>query len=427
MSSSSPAAKALQFVVVLAILAGAGGVAYWLYSTKPSAAAAPPREVMPVLVESQTLREGSQPAQVRGYGTVESFQRLSVQPQVDGQVVSRSPELIAGGQFDEGEVLFRIDPRDYELAVEQQKANLVRAEFELQVEEGNQVVAEREWKLLGPTIQTSEAGRRLALREPHLMEKKAMVEAAQSQLEEAKLNLERAVITAPFNAIVLSEDVEIGQLVGPGVTVAQLVNTDAFHVQVSVPVGQLDWVDLPDRGGVGGSPAEIVHNLGNGRRVVREGRVTQRLANVDPNGRLARLLVEVRDPLDLNAPPNRREALLLGSYVQVSINGPELDNVFVIPRRSLREGDRVWIIGENGKLEFRDVSVVQGNDETLTVRGNLRSGEELVTSNLAAPLPGMLVAKAEPPAHEKKTDLAMEKSAPEAKEAVPNAAPAITP
>jgi len=427
MSANHRTSNVIQGFLVVFVLAVSAGVAYWMFATKPSASSSPPKQAKAVLVEAQPLREGSQRAMVDGYGTVESFQRLTVQPQVGGQVVERHPDLIAGGQFTEGQMLFRIDPRDYELAVEQQKANLVRAEFELQLEEGNQVVAQREWKLLGETVKTSEAGRKLALREPHLQEKKAAVEAAKSMLEEAKINLERTTIKAPFNAIVLEESVEVGQLVSPGTTVAQLVNTDSFHVQVSVPVGELDWVDLPDRNGQGGSEAKVILNLGQGRVIERTGKVTQRLANVDPNGRLARLLVEVKDPLDLKKEPNDREALLLGSYVQVQIEGPDLANVFVIPRRSLREGGRVWVIGSNGKLEFRDVNVVQSNDKTVTVRGNLQSGEQLVTSNLAAALPGMLVAKADTNARDKKTDLAMEKQAAETQSEPETNSPAIQP
>lgn len=403
--------RAVQgFLAIAILLLGLVG-AYFLVLSKPSAETVAPAPPKPVLVQTETLRQGTQPALVSGYGTVQSFKQLEVQPQVTGQVMERSTDLIAGGQFDKGSVLFRIDPRDYKYAVEREKANLVRAEFELKLEEGNQVVAEREWKLLGPSIKTNELGQALALREPHLVEKQAAVEAAQSQLDEAELNLERTTVKVPFNAIVLEESVEVGQLVGPTSMVARLVNTDAFHVQVSIPVSELDWVRLPDRDGLGGSKATVIHDLGDGRQIQREGRVTQRLASVDPNGRLARLLVEVKDPLDLKTSPNDRQALLLGSYVQVRINGPELSDVFVIPRRSLREGDRVWVIGQDGKLEFRDVSVIQGSRESLTVRGNLKTGEDLVTSNLAAPLPGMLVAKSNGQ-DKAKTELAERNSAP---------------
>lgn len=404
--------RAMQGFLAIAILLGGLAGAYFLILAKPSAATVPPAPPKPVLVQTETLRQGTQPALVSGYGTVQSFQQVGVQPQVDGEVIAQNDKLIAGGQFNKDEVLFHIDPRDYEYLLEQEKANLVRAEFELKLEEGNQVVAAREWKLLSSSIKTNDLGRQLALRQPHLLEKEAAVLAAKSRVEEAKLNLERTTVRAPFNAIVLDESVERGQLVGPTSVVVQLVDTDAFHVVVSIPVAELDWVQLPDINGEGGSKAIVIHDLGDGRQIQREGRVTQRLASVDSNGRLARLLVEVKDPLDLKTSPNDRHALLLGSYVQVRINGPELSDVFVIPRRSLREGDRVWVIGENGKLEFRDVSVIQGSRDSLTVRGNLKTGEDLVTSNLAAPLPGMLVAKSNGQ-DKAKTELAERNSTPQ--------------
>ena len=88
--------------------------------------------------------------------------------------------MVPGGRFTKGQALLRIDPRDYQVAMEQQRAGYNRARVELQLERGRKAVAEREWEVLSNssssparsnTAQLSESdddGRALALREPQL-------------------------------------------------------------------------------------------------------------------------------------------------------------------------------------------------------------------------------------------------------------------
>jgi RND family efflux transporter MFP subunit len=284
----------------------------------------------------------------------------------------------------------RLDARDYQLAVATRRADVQRAQLDVQLEAGRRVVAEREWSAFGQAdAGVEQAGRALALREPQGETARVAVESAQSALDRAALDLTRTSLRAPFNALVVEETVDRGQLVGPQTPLATLVGTDHYWVQVSVPVASLPAIRLPT-GDEPGAHAHVAQRAGD-QRIERDGRVVRLLPDVDPVGSMARLLVEIDDPLGLadgNADPL---PILLGSYVDVTIEASPLDGVIEVPRVAVREGNRVFVMNDAGRLELRDVDVVWSQRESILVRGGLRDGERIVTTPIATPIPGMLL------------------------------------
>ena len=348
------------------------------------------REVKPTFVEVLTARVRNEQAVIVAYGTVQVHQQLIVQPEISGRVVKLNPRLVIGDTLDQGAALLQIDPRDYQVAVNEQRAALAKAEFELQVELGNQAVAKREWSLLNPSAgEVNALSRQLALRRPHLKEKRIALAAAKSQLSKALLNLQRTVLRAPFNALVLNESVEIGQLINTRSSVATLVGTDEFRVQVSVPIQQLEWITFPGAGHPQGSPVRVIRERGNGEPVMRQGTVVELLGDVTENGRMAQVLVSIADPLELEKPARGRRPLLLGEYVRVEIEGPELRDVIVLPRDAIREGTRVWVKNAGNELDVRPVEVVLSRKDTVLISRGIRDGEEIITSQVPAAIPGL--------------------------------------
>ena len=349
-----------------------------------------PRVIKPTFVEVLTARARDEQAVIAAYGTVQIHQRLIVKPEISGRVVKLNPRLVIGETLDKGAALLQIDPRDYRVAVDEQRAALAKAEFDLKVELGNQAVAKREWSLLNPSAgEVNRLSRQLALRRPHLKEKRIALAAAKSRLRKARLNLRRTGLRAPFNALVLNESVEIGQLINPQSTVATLVGTDEFRVQVSVPIQQLDWISLPDAGAPQGSPVRVIRERGNGEPVVRQGRVVELLGDVTQNGRMAQVLISIVDPLELEKPARVRRPLLLGEYVRVEIEGPELQDVIVLPRVAIREGTRVWVKNAENQLDVRPVEIVLSRKDTVLIGQGIRDGEEIITSQVPAAIPGL--------------------------------------
>lgn len=359
------------------------------------------RTIKPTLVDVLTVRMQDERAVITAYGTVQAHRRLIVQPEVGGRVVQLNPELVIGGILEQDEALLRIDPRDYQFAVDEQRASLAEAEFDLKVELGNQAVAKREWNLLKPSGgEISALSQQLALRRPHLKEKYVALQAAKSRFRKAQLDLQRTIVRTPFHALVLQESVEKGQLVNAQSSVATLVDVDEFRVQVSVPIHQIEWITFPGSGRSQGARVRVIREIGNDEPVERRGTVVELLGDVTENGRMAQVLVAIQDPLELEKPDNGRRPLLLGEYVRVEIEGPALHDVIVLPRPTIREGSRVWVKNAENQLEVRQVDVVLSRKETVLISRGLRDGEQVITSQLTAAIPGLLlrtVDEATPP------------------------------
>ncbi len=394
--------KILLPIVVLA--AGYAGFRY-MVSMRPEAKRVERKE-RSEKVEARALKPGQHAVDVQGMGTVVPARRLALQPEVSGRVIEHSANLVPGGRVSEGEVLVGIDSEPFDLAVAEAESRVARARFELKLEGGRGSIAAREWDMLKGSGATAHGGKELALRKPHLAAARAALAAAESGLELARLNVDRCVIEAPFDAVVIEEAVETGQLVGPQSRLATLVATDSYWVHVSVPVDRLVWIDVPgvNGGGPAGSKARIRHEIAPGAVIEREGRVVRLLSDLDPVGRMARVVVEVRDPFGAGASPPASLALplLLRAYVEVSIEGRRLDEVFEVPRVALRGGDRVFIVDSDERLAVREVDVVFRRLDAVLVKGGLEPGDRVITSRVATPAPGLKLRvddeEAEPPA-----------------------------
>lgn len=329
----------------------------------------------------------SRPVVVHAHGTVHPSREVVVQPQVGGMIVELGPDLVPGGRVKAGDLVARVDPADYRVAVTRAEAEVEHQRFNLEMEEGRKTVADREWKLLGDKKAAGDRGRSFALREPHIRNAKASLDAARSGLTLARLNLDRTRITAPFNAVVLQELAEEGLVVSPATRLATLVGTDAWWVEVAVPASELRWIDVPTDPRAASATATVVFDTGE-MTVRRKGTVTRMLPDLTPTGRLPRLIVEIADPLGLESggatPP-----LLLGAFVEVEIEGRRLDRVIELPRAALREDGRVWAASADDKLVIKRVEVARRNRATVLVRSGIEPGERVIVSSLSAPLPDM--------------------------------------
>jgi hypothetical protein len=117
--------------------------------------------------------------------------------------------------------------------------------------------------------------------------------------------------------------------------------------------------------------------------------VIRLLGDLEPDGRMARVLVAVPDPLDLGRPADDRMPLLIGDYVRVEIHGRRIDGVYRIPRSALRDNTRVWVATDQDRLSIRTVAVAWRDAETVLVQRGVAPGERLIISDLPAPVAGM--------------------------------------
>lgn len=382
------AKKGLKWAFSALVILGAAGIAYALVTTKPE----PPRaekRLEGTLVEVIDARSARHEVKLHAKGTVVPAREIVIQPELSGRVKWQSPELVAGGRFEKGEPVLRIDPRDYQLAVESFRSQVNRQKLELAVEQRRGEVAKREWESFGD-LAASEAQKELAQRKPYLEASELALKAAQSSLKKAQLDLERTTLRAPFNAMVVSENVDVGQLIGPQDRVATLVGTDEYRVQVSVPVASLRTIRVR-KGEEPGSKVRVTQHVGSDV-IVREGEIIRQLPDLDPGGSMARLLVNIPDPLgeDDSLP------LLLGSFVDVAAEAEPIDDAIEIPRTALHGGARVFVMNDEQLLEIRDVEIGWSTEHTVLLTAGVEPGERIVTSRIATPVPNMPLRTAAP-------------------------------
>ena len=384
-----------RVLIPLILLAASIYGAMLLLAAKPEPARAEV-ESTTTLVETIVPETREDVAEIIAYGTIEPNRTLTLQAQVGGLVIGLNEALQPGGLVKAGERLLEIDPRDYELAVRQREADVANATVALRLEGARGLVAQREWELLGDSVETSDVGRELARREPQRVEKEVMLEAAESRLEGALLALERTTVEAPFNGMVRQEEAEIGQVISPQSRIATIVGTDRFDVLVAVPLDKLDWIRIDPNDPAKNSSARIIVELGDGRRIERTGRVDRLLGEVERAGRLARVRILVEDPLGLRVDgtsDDARDPLLLGMYVRVEIAGPRVEDVLELPRAVIRNNETIWVMDADGKLRFRDLAVIVGRPKTVLGRVALEPGDEIVSSPLPVAIPGMLLER----------------------------------
>ena len=362
-------------------------VATYVTHKAPKAQKRTPVKAIPV-VEVQVVQPGEHRIMVPAMGTVVPAREVVLKAQVSGKVLSLHPEFIEGGYIKENADILQINPEDYQLTVTLAEAKVKDAESGLELAEEEANAAKEEWRLLyKDDADTNGKPPPLAAKEPQLAAAQARLKAEQAELKKAELDLKRTSVRAPFNGIVRTKSVELGSLVTPQDALAELVGVDEYWIQVSVPVDYLRWISVPDRRGKKGSEVRVMHQSG----YQRSGEVIQLLGDLESEGRMARILVAVKDPLGLQNSGQTTRPLLIGEYVRVEIEGSPLSQVFRIPRLALRENDTIWVVGEHSTLNIRPVTTIWRDTQTVFLDQGLHPGDKLIVSDLAAPVEGMKI------------------------------------
>ena len=354
-----------------------------------------------VLVRVETLSATDWEVTVTGTATARARQEISVIPQVTGTVKSLVSGFAEGGFFKKGQALFSIDPTDYKLALRQALAAEARAEYELEQIKSRADIARKEWELVSSTpgamppdtldnerLSKSEPNP-LVLYEPQMKNVRASLESASAMVELARLNLERTTIRAPFDCRVRTKNVDVGQFVRSGTPVAVLAGTGAAEVVMPLERNELSWIDIPGPGSGGPGSRALVTVSGSAPGQGWEGRVVRSGGEVDQRSRMVQVVVEVDDPYGLKQANAQRPPLMNGSFVNVTIKGKTLKDVFVIPRAALRDNSTVWAMDRDGYLRIKKVDVARFEGDRAIITGGLEENASMVLTKVSGAADGM--------------------------------------
>ncbi len=374
-------------IVILIIFAGVSLSKYFI-KTKPKAKRKPPATTE-IAVRVIKPKKTDDVVKISAIGTVIPSETLALKPRVSGTITYINPKLIPGGFLKKGETAVRIDKQDYLLIRNIKASNLEKAKSDLEIEYGKQKVAKNEWKLLRQYMKNVDnSSANLALRKPQLKQKLATMKIAEQELRQAELNLKRTSVKIPFDSVVTEKNVNHGSVVNTQTVLAKLNGTGSFWIETSIPGEYLKFLNLSFSQQKFDNKVRIYElNMQNDKYI--NGEIIKLLSSVDPKGKMAKLLIEVKDPLNLKCVKNKFP-LLSGNTVKVVIEGIKFNNIYSLPTNLIYEGNYVLTV-KNDKLKKTPVDIVWKDVKNSFIRKGLNDNDSIIVTNISAPVDGMKV------------------------------------
>ena len=365
----------------IAIIVVGFGLAAALLRTGPSITPQAPVAKSP-LVRAVTVQPADFEFEATARGTVMPRSETELIAEVSGRVIELSQSLVTGGFFKEDDVLLRIDPLDYEIALEQASAQVQRATSELATASKNY---ERQ-RNLSKRQSTSES------LEDDARNRLQMAEAAQrearARLASAERDLERTVVKAPYDGRVRTEQVDLGQFLNRGSRLARLYAIDAAEVRLPIKDDELAFLNISLRDGSAWEKRPSVSLSAEFAGAVHRwtGEIVRTEGELDPKTRMIQLVASVADPYRAGTTP-----LPVGLFVDAVITGGVQPNIVRLPRGAMVSPSEVYIVDSSERLVRRTVNVLRSQGDFVYINDGLLRGDRVCLSRLATAIPGMKV------------------------------------
>ena len=342
---------------------------------------APPENkplVRTITANTETIRLSS-----TAFGTVSPRSENELIPEVSGSIVYMSPSLVSGGFFKKDDLLFSIEPLDYQVALEQSSAALKSAESELENARRNhdrQINLAKKQSI--SESRKEEAVNRLRFAESAHREANARVSLA-------KKNLERTKIKAPYDGRVRNEKIDLGQFVNRGQPVANIYATDSAEIKLPVHDKELAFLDLSlfetER-----SEDDTVILKANfaGKQHIWNARIARTEGELDSKTRMINVIAEIDSPYSLK---DSRPPLTIGLFVEAEILGRFVEDAIVIPQSAIQENNLVYTVNNENRLEFKKVEILRMINNQAIITGGLKAGDTVCVSTLRDAEPGMQI------------------------------------
>lgn len=362
-----------RFALIGGIILAAVVLSAVMMQMKP----APPKKErieLDPLVRVLELETMSANFQVTSQGTVRPRTETVLSAEVSGTITSISPKFIAGGVFAANEELLRIDPTNYEVALDQARA----------------LVRQRQIEYDGAAKLRSQGYRA----EAELASAAAALATAKAELVRAERNLERTYIRLPYAGIVRAKETDLGQFVNPGTRLGVVFSTD--YAEIRLPLTDLDlaFVDLPDAteitasGGVESGPAVMLSAVQKGKLREWDARIVRTEGVVDEKSRVTYAVARVNDPYRLRS---EGVPLPVGTFVNATIAGAAAENIIRVPRSVVRGSNELVFVDDENRIRIREVSIVRGDADYVYIGEGATPGERIVLTALETPVNGMRV------------------------------------
>ncbi len=371
-------------IQALLVLAAGFAIGALVFLSGPKMQPQPPSAIPPLVRVVEAEPRAVQMTS-RTHGTVVPRTESDLVPEVDGRVTAISASLVSGGFFDQGDVLLEIEPVDYEVALEQARAGLARAQSDL--ENARKTLARIEDLVRRGAA--SDSDRDDAVNRERIAQ--ATLREAQARLSRAERDLDRTRLVAPYQGRVRNERVDVGQFVKRGTPVATIYAVDFAEVRLPIQDEELAFLDLPlgYTGAASATPIPVTLRARfAGAEHEWQGEVVRTEGELDPATRMVHVVARVPEPY---VSRDGRPPLSVGLFVDADIHGETLNDVVILPRSAMRGSNQVLVVDEEERLRFREVDVYRVAEEEVYIVSGLSSGERVCISPLQSTRDGMPV------------------------------------
>jgi RND family efflux transporter MFP subunit len=360
---------------------------------------------------------------IEAYGTVEPRETLKLVAEVRGQIVETDTSFKEGGFVTKGARLIQIDPRTYQLHVQRYQVQVKQAQAEIKrleqevlnlqarikIAKSDVSLARSEYFRLKKLIERKVIAQstldkaeqqylaslerlqalenQLALTEPQKEQLLAQRDMARVLYQEARLDLERCGISAPFDGWVLEKSIEVGQHVNVGQDLGRIYSAGLLDIEVRIPVKDFKWFPVASDS-VADIEAEVIFE-NQGAQRTWPGKVSRLKAEMDDRTRTLPVVVEVDE---IATSPENPDSLRLrpGMFVTVKVKGKVIDQAFVLPRHVVYPDDTVYAV-EDDRLKIKSVNILRTYKDSVIVSEGLSDGDLIIKTPLSAASDGMLV------------------------------------
>ena len=332
--------------------------------------------IVDILVDVMPLTVGTTSLTVESQGTVRPRTETILSAEIAGSIVSISPTFIPGGLFEKNEVLMRIDPTNYVVAVDQAEALLTQRQIEF---EGADKLRSQGYRA-----------------ESEYASAAAALASARAGVVRARRNLERTNIRLPYAGMVRTKEADLGQYVNAGSRLGVTFATDHAEIRLPLTDRDLAFVDLPDAGdiskaGAGQGPKVTLTAVQRGQLTTWIGRIVRSEGVVDEKTRVTYAVARIDDPYQLSAVDDSVAPLPMGTFVAATIEGKTVENVLRIPRSALRGNGQIVVVDDDNRLQIRSVDILRADAEYAYLLGGAVAGERISLTAIENPINGLHV------------------------------------
>jgi len=371
MDSLQPGKKSNKFVAVIFVLLVTATLAFVMIKMEPKEQKKENSKVTPA-VEVIQINPVNYIVPIKSDGMVVPKTRIDIAAEINGRITFVAEKFNNGSSFNKGDVLLRIDPIDYELAITRAQANVAAQQANLDLQQAKSDLAKSDWEKYGKKGKANP----LNLNLPQVASAKAALSGARADLDLAKRSLQKTNVVAPFSGVVLSKMVDLGQFVTLSTPLASIASTEIAEIRMSLSDEQLHNSGLDKFDGSQKITVSISSEEVQGVQWV--GTVARIEAQRDAKTLFNYAVVEVANPFSQQKTPLR-----FNTFVNVNLDGKTLKQVYPVERGYVTLDNKVKVLSPESKLNYKKVEIVYADEDYNYISSGIDVTDKIIITGLS--------------------------------------------